>query len=120
MLLEDEPLIAMDVEMLLGGAGFDVSCVASCRDAHSWLDRHLPDVVIVDIKLSDGHCTDFVARLIEANIPFVVHSGDTVSMHADTPFSHGTWVNKPCAGDELVFATSEVLAKDWGLLPLET
>jgi hypothetical protein len=29
LLLEDEPLIAMDVELILGGAGFDVTTVTS-------------------------------------------------------------------------------------------
>jgi hypothetical protein len=45
-----------------------------------------------------------VERLIEHRIPFVVHSGDHPSMHADTPFAHGRWVNKPADEGILVEA----------------
>lgn len=33
LLLEDEPLIAIDVELALGEAGFAVTTVASCAEA---------------------------------------------------------------------------------------
>ncbi|MBU1334249.1 MAG: response regulator [Alphaproteobacteria bacterium] len=54
LLLEDEPLIAMDMELLLQGAGLDVTTVASCEEANNWLEVRRPDIVIVDIMLRDG------------------------------------------------------------------
>ena len=33
LLLEDEPLIALDLEQMLGGARFDVTTVMSCEVA---------------------------------------------------------------------------------------
>lgn len=92
----------MVMETTLSIAGFDVTCVRSGKEAHAWLDQRLPDVVIVDVQLSDGKCTDVVSRLVEANIPFIVYSGDNPSSHTNTPFAHGAWVSKPCAPDELV------------------
>lgn len=102
LLLEDEPLIAMDVEMTLGDAGFGVCTVVSCAEANAWLDRNRPDVAIIDIELRDGRCTGVVARLVAANIPFIVHSGDPSTMHAGTPFSNGIWLGKPSGSDALV------------------
>ncbi|MET3901364.1 DNA-binding response OmpR family regulator [Devosia sp. UYZn731] len=101
LLLEDEPLIAMDVEMTLERAGFDVINLMSREEATTWLDLHFPDVVIVDVDLRDGRCTDVVSRLFRANIPFVVHSGQEQHKFADSPFASGTWVGKPSIADDL-------------------
>lgn len=104
LLLEDEPLISMDLEVTLGAEGFDVFTVMSCVEASSWLDKRVPDVVIVDIELRDGSCTEVVARLVETNIPFVVHTGEHPALHAGTSFAKGAWVGKPAAPDELIQA----------------
>lgn len=102
LLLEDEPLISMDLESTLANAGFDVVPMMSCADALAWLDHNAPEVVIVDIMLRDGSSESVVERLIGDSVPFIVHSGDHPSMHENTPFAHGTWVSKPAEGDELV------------------
>lgn len=110
LLLEDEPLISMDLEMTLGAAGFDVTSVMSCEEADDWLQICRPDVVVVDIELRDGCSDKVVERLIKGKIPFIVHSGDHPGMHANTVFAMGTWVNKPAAPDELVAAARTLLA----------
>lgn len=110
LLLEDEPLIALDIEAILEGAGFDVTTVMSCADASDWLDSCRPDIVVVDIILTDGPCHAIVEKLIEAHIPFIVHSGDHPSMHVGTPFAHGRWVSKPADGDELAAVALAILA----------
>lgn len=110
LLLEDEPLISMDLELMLEGAGFDVTTVMSCREAEEWLDICRPDVVVVDIMLRDGPSDKVVEQLVEAKIPFIVHSGDHPSMHVGTPFAHGRWVSKPADGDELAAVARALLA----------
>jgi DNA-binding response OmpR family regulator len=110
LLLEDEPLIAMDLEMTLGAAGFDVTSVMSCEEANDWLQICRPDVVVVDIELRDGRSDKVVERLVEDEIPFIVHSGDQPGMHADTVFAKGTWLNKPAAAEELVAAAKALLS----------
>lgn len=110
LLLEDEPLIAMDLELTLQTAGFDVTTVASCADALDWLEVCRPDVVIVDIMLQDGPCHEVVARLVDDGIPFIVHSGDQPSIHADTPLAGGTWIGKPANGSEMVDAARGLVA----------
>lgn len=110
LLLEDEPLIAMDIELTLRGAGFDVTTVVTCEEANNWLEICRPDIVIVDIELRDGPCHKIAEYLTEEKIPFIVHSGDHPSMHVDTPFAQGRWISKPAAADELIGAARELLA----------
>lgn len=107
LLLEDEPLIFMDIEAALKAEGFEVATVMSCLDANAWLDHCKPDLVVVDIELRDGTCTDVVIRLLKWHIPFVVHTGDHPSFYGGTPFAHGTWVGKPAATEELVQALKD-------------
>lgn len=111
LLLEDEPLICMELESILRTEGFDVTTAMSCLDANAWLDHHRPDVAIVDIELRDGPCTAVINRLIDANIPFVVHTGDSRSFHIGTPYARGAWVGKPAAPDELILALKLALSE---------
>ncbi|MES0164155.1 MULTISPECIES: response regulator [unclassified Mesorhizobium] len=100
VVLEDEALIALDVEQSLCDAGFNVLAVLSfCSEALRWLQSNSPDVAVLDIELNDGSC-EAVARLLhERNIPFVVHSGSAFDpRYCDPIFQKGTWVSKP-AGD---------------------
>ncbi|WP_108462836.1 response regulator [Devosia naphthalenivorans] len=110
LLLEDEPLIALDMEEMLGSAGFDVKTVMSCEQANEWLAICRPDIVIVDIELRDGTSDEVVERLVQNHIPFVVHSGEHPSMHVGTPFAHGRWISKPATPDELIDAARSLLS----------
>lgn len=111
LLLEDEPLIAMDLEQALDSAGFQVTTVMSCAEANDWLAMWRPDIVIVDIMLRDGSSDAVVRRLVEAAIPFIVHSGDHPNQHVDTPFAHGVWVSKPAGPGELVETARALIAE---------
>lgn len=102
LILEDEPLIAMSVEDDLRAAGFAIATVASCKDAHAWLDDNRPDVVIVDIELHDGPSHAVVERLVSDGIPFVVHSGDVADALVGTPFERGIWLSKPSLLEDLL------------------
>jgi DNA-binding response OmpR family regulator len=110
LLLEDEPLIAMDVEGELERATFAVTTLLSCADAVRWLQGHRPDVVIIDIMLRDGTSAGVVDLLIAAQIPFIVHSGSHPSAYKNTPFRRGVWINKPCNTSDIVQAAQTLLA----------
>lgn len=110
LLLEDEPLIAMDIELALKAEGFDVSSAMSCFEASLWLNQYRPDIVVVDIELQDGTCTDVAIRLLKNDIPFIVYSGDRQSFHVDTPFAQGTWIGKPAPPEDIVHALKVALA----------
>lgn len=104
LVLEDEPLIAMDTETTLRQTGFGVSILGSCAEASEWLGVRRPDVVIVDIMLRDEPSGAVVEHIIANGIPFVVHSGDVAASLVGLPCEHGTWLGKPSGPDDLLAA----------------
>ena len=49
----------------------------------------------MDINLRDGPCHDLAAKLDEAGIPFIVHTGYARTDYADSVFEKGLWLAKP-------------------------
>src|ERR1700760_5040 len=63
LLVEDEPLIALDLETILERLGHQVVGVAeTCAEAVRLAGDERPDVALVDIKLRDGFTGVEVAR----------------------------------------------------------
>ena len=110
MVVEDEPLIAMDIEETLRNAGFSVKICLSCSDALSWLADHSPAAAILDIRLKDGSCADVASLLENRDIPFLVSSGSDRA-DADAIFSRSPWINKPCHPNLLVDAVKRAVSQ---------
>lgn len=101
LVIEDEAIIALDLDMSLCDAGFTVLLASSCAEAEGLLADHRPDLVILDVHLRDGDC-DYIARaLTKDGVPFIVHSGSRGS-DLDGVFRSGTLVEKPSDTDALV------------------
>lgn len=65
VVVEDEVLIAMDVEMRVEDAGHRVVASAStASEAVAAVDRERPDVVLMDLRLADGSFGGDAAREI--------------------------------------------------------
>lgn len=55
LIIEDEPIIAMDIEMIVRDMGHDVSGIAVTRDEAVQMARaHRPGLVLADIQLADN------------------------------------------------------------------
>jgi CheY-like chemotaxis protein len=55
LIIEDEPLIAMDLEALVEGLGHNVSGIARTRtEAVKLASQHRPGLILADIQLADG------------------------------------------------------------------
>lgn len=55
LIVEDEPLIAMDLESMLGGLGHKVTAIARThKEAIAAVKRNRPGLVLADIQLADG------------------------------------------------------------------
>jgi len=63
LLLEDEALIAMDVEQTLAAEKLAVVCFASAADGVHWLESNTPALAVLDIGLIDGDCDEAAATL---------------------------------------------------------
>jgi DNA-binding response OmpR family regulator len=112
LVLEDEPIVAMDIEATLSDAGFTVPpVIPSIADALKWLDANVPDVVILDIHLQDGSCADVVRRLVEKEVPFVVFTGSGPDEeNVDPVFKTGLWIEKPAPAEQIVAVVRDLVA----------
>lgn len=107
LLLEDEFLIAMDVEQLCRDHGAsEVTILRSLAET----DRQSPaiqfDVAIVDLMLDGESTLDFARGLYSRKIPFVFASGYSESAEIETDFPGVALVGKPYSGVDLVEAVA--------------
>jgi DNA-binding response OmpR family regulator len=111
LLVENEPLIAMDMEDMLRSAGYvDVSHVVSVEQAMGWLGARSPAVAILDLMVRDGETTPLAQQLRQAGTPFLIYSG---RRREDGPphaaFDGAVWLSKPCTQSDLVLAIEQAL-----------
>lgn len=103
LLLEDQPLISLDLEDALHDAGFsDVVTLRSRSDAQDWLDKNSPDIVILDLHLADGDCHEVLDLVAARSIPSIVYSGtDMPKGWNEGPFAQSEWIGKPANPDRI-------------------
>ena len=76
LVVEDEPLIALDLEEILVSAGFSVVGPAgSVAAAIGLIERRPVDVALLDANLGGYPVDDIAAALTRANIPFAFATG---------------------------------------------
>ena len=76
LIVEDNVIIAMDVEDIVRGLGAaDVHLASSVEDALSAIDENRIDAAILDFHLEDGTSEIIGDRLIEKDIRFVFATG---------------------------------------------
>ena len=99
LIVEDEPLVALDIAESFRKAGASILTASKVQDGLR-LAGH-PDVsaAIVDFGLSDGDGTALCECLKERGIPFILHSGYT---HISDACRVGVVIPKPASPDVLV------------------
>ncbi|GGH12807.1 response regulator [Alsobacter metallidurans] len=110
MVVEDEFLLALDVEAMLSKAGCAVvGPVASCRRALDILARTRPDAVLLDLNLGE-ETSEPVARVLrEQSIPFIVATGYSRSFMRDPAFDGVAMLPKPVDEATLIALLARVL-----------
>jgi len=101
LVVDDEALIALDLECALAEADFTVALATSCSEANRFLKDHMPAAAVLDVRLPDGECREAAKTLADHGVPFVVYTG----LGADNiheAFSHGLTVLKPTEPAEVV------------------
>ena len=74
LIIEDEPLIAMDIESLVTEIGHEVVGIARTRtEATAMAAKHTPDIILSDIQLADGSSgIDAVNDILKkVNVPVI-------------------------------------------------
>ena len=108
MIVEDEMLVAMELEALLAEEGCAVVGPApTTARALALLDEELPDAAILDVNLDGQTAAPVAAALNAQGVPFVLASGYS---HALQPEMQGApRLDKPVNHEKLVRALASLL-----------
>ncbi|QFU09450.1 two-component response regulator [Rhodobacteraceae bacterium THAF1] len=77
LLLEDEPMILMELSFAVEDLGATPVTATSAEKALEAIEVAIPDAAVLDFNLGRGKtCQAVSARLETLGVPFVLHSGD--------------------------------------------
>ena len=85
LLLEDEPLILMDLEFAVEDAGCEALAATTAKRALAFIAQNEDiDVAVLDVTLQNGMtCLPVAEELERLGIPYLLHSGD-LNRHDET------------------------------------
>jgi DNA-binding response OmpR family regulator len=76
LIVEDEPLIALEVHAAFSAAGASITSAADTQEGLRMIDAPGLSAAVVDINLGRGDCTAVCERLSRNGVPFVFYTGD--------------------------------------------
>jgi DNA-binding response OmpR family regulator len=118
LIVEDEPLIALDIAESFRRAGASILMASKVRDGLRLAGHPDLSAAVLDFALSDGEGTALCECLKERGIPFILHSGYA---HVSDACHVGVVIPKPARPDELVVTVVRLLhaelAHDQGAAP---
>jgi CheY-like chemotaxis protein len=104
LVLEDEFLIAMDVEQICRDAGApEVILARTLQEAHAASPTAF-DAAILDLMIGGSSTSTFAGSLLERGVPFVFASGYSELGGMQEAFPGIEVVAKPYSGDDLIGA----------------
>lgn len=110
MLVEDELLVAFDVQDIIEAAGFAVDGpYVSVAEAVAAVNAHLPACAILDVQLSDGEVFPAADLLHAAGVPMIFHSGHADALSLRDRYPHAMVCGKPCSPSKLQATISELM-----------
>lgn len=112
LVVEDQMLIAMDLEALLAVHGItDTVTSGSSEDALRVLKSFVPDVAVLDVNLRVGTSISVANELSCRNIPFVFATGYDDKFWLPPELSAARVVRKPYDSHELIEAIASTLQR---------
>jgi DNA-binding NtrC family response regulator len=114
LIVEDEALQALELERLMQRLGSQqVRSVESVATALEHLQGERPDLVLLDVELSDGWAARLALALSATRVPFVVVSGHgRLVLRHDPALRAAPYVGKPVELAKLQQAIRDALAAD--------
>lgn len=103
LVVEDEFLVALELEQLLGGRGCQVvGPAASVARALALLGVERIDAAVLDVNVDGGRITPVAEALKAREIPFVLATGYGTSTFPEPALCEAPRVNKPVVESELM------------------
>jgi len=110
LVVEDEALIALNLQMLLEDAGYQVLGPASTPgEAMSLLDGRDPDVALLDVNLGQSDAFEVANKLAARKTKLVFLTGHSVQ---NLPEAHRHWplISKPYPPHAVLQAVADAVA----------
>lgn len=103
LLVEDEPLILLDLEFAVEDSGHHFVSASCLAQALNHLAECRIDVAILDVNLGRGQtCVPVADELQQMEIPFVLHSGDLDRRNETINKLGAVVIAKPAAAEMVV------------------
>ena len=111
LIVEDNPILALDLEDLVVGWGAQAVGPAMClQNGLELVEANNLDAALLDINLGDEWVWPLARRLDEHRVPFVFISAQCTQSDLPEELSHATCLDKPAVADEVAGALKEALA----------
>jgi CheY-like chemotaxis protein len=112
LIVEDELIIAMELERLLGRLGCVVlDAVPTVKRALRAVGHQEADVAVIDMNLQGERATPVAEALQEQEVPFVLVTGYGSERLPERALQDVPCLRKPVDGHQLASAICEVLAR---------
>lgn len=110
LVAEDEFVTAFDLCDTFEEAGYEVEGPhAGISSAMLACQKLKPDLAILDIELVDGLTFELAQKLIDDDVPVILHSDRAAAEGLAARFPRATMVAKPCPPADLLGVVSRVL-----------
>ena len=107
LIVEDEPLIALDITEAFAGTGAALTTTNTLQHALTLVEHNDLSAAILDHSLGDGNSSLLYARLKERGVPFIIYTG---LPKVDGGGAGGLHVSKPAEPGRLVAAMESLLS----------
>ena len=102
VIVEDEYLVALDIEAVLQSLGIETIVIASTlAQAQDAVRAEKPDCVLLDVSLSDGKSYDFARTLKSEGIAFGFVSGYSDTSGFPEDLVHAPLLGKPFGENDI-------------------
>ncbi len=115
LILDDEPMIALNLEEILIDAGFTIAAVVHKIDkALAVIEGGACDFAIIDANLAGVSASPAASALAKRGLPFIVVSGySRKQLQVNFPGAH--FLQKPFQPTQIIQAISAMVLKHQGL-----
>ena len=112
LLVEDELLIALDLQLTMEDEGAEVVLADGVETGLATLGRReadgaLPHVALLDVRLGDGEVFPVADRLAAVGVPIVFHSGHAQGADLAAGYPGAAVLAKPAPSKRLIAALAE-------------
>jgi CheY-like chemotaxis protein len=106
LVVEDEPLIKLELTELFESAGAQVIAVSTCQQGLTAIGRHQVSAALLDYLLWEGNVAPLCQHLAERRVPFMFYTG---YLDLEQCYPRSIIIQKPAAADVLLAAMAGLI-----------